>query len=232
VCPRQSPRTAVIVVLGQSNAANYADQTYTSLHGDRILNVFDGRCFIAQSPLLGASGAYGEQWTALGNELIESGMYERVVLVPAAIGGSASGSWSHGDLTQVLEDTLTGLRDLYTPTEIVWHQGEADFWAGTPEHAYRENLRNIVNRIRTAGVKAPFYVTVASRCTDKPVTWFADNPVARAQKHIADQRLGIRVGVDADAILSTSDRYDDCHLAKKGIEKLSHAWRTIFATKP
>src|SRR6187402_2032485 len=55
-CPPQTERTAVLLVLGQSNAANYAGQRYRSNFGTRIVNFFDGQCFVAASPLLGSTG--------------------------------------------------------------------------------------------------------------------------------------------------------------------------------
>src|SRR5262245_43242481 len=79
-CPPQDERTAVILTIGQSNAANYASRPYRSTHGAAVLNFFAGRCYLAASPLLGADGPWGEYWTELGNRLVESGKFGKVVL--------------------------------------------------------------------------------------------------------------------------------------------------------
>jgi hypothetical protein len=55
-CPPQTNRSVVLLVLGQSNAANYAGQRYRSKFGPRIVNFLDGQCFVARSPLLGSTG--------------------------------------------------------------------------------------------------------------------------------------------------------------------------------
>src|SRR5262245_16074980 len=58
-CPTQDTRTAVLVIAGQSNAANSGGQPTISQHGSKIVNYFDGRCYVAVSPLLGSSGFNG-----------------------------------------------------------------------------------------------------------------------------------------------------------------------------
>src|SRR4029079_8029979 len=64
-CPQQTDRTAVLLLMGQSNAGNHAGQRFRSEHGDALINFFDGRCYVAASPLLGSDGTSGEYWTQL-----------------------------------------------------------------------------------------------------------------------------------------------------------------------
>ena len=51
-CPPQDATTAVFLVLGQSNAANYQGQRYQS-PDDRVINFSEGHCYIASSPCSG-----------------------------------------------------------------------------------------------------------------------------------------------------------------------------------
>ena len=53
--------TAVLLIGGQSNAANFAGQAYRSDHGARVQNFYDGKCFAAASPLLGGDSSDGER---------------------------------------------------------------------------------------------------------------------------------------------------------------------------
>jgi hypothetical protein len=46
-CPQQTDRTAVLLLIGQSNAGNHAGQRYRSEHGDTVVNFFDGQCYVA-----------------------------------------------------------------------------------------------------------------------------------------------------------------------------------------
>ena len=63
-CPSQDHMTAVLLVIGQSNAANYQGQRHQS-GDDRVINFSAGHCYRAASPLLGADGELGETWTLL-----------------------------------------------------------------------------------------------------------------------------------------------------------------------
>ena len=57
-CPSQDDVTAVLLVIGQSNAANYQGQRQQS-QDDRVVNFSAGHCYRAASPLLGADGDLG-----------------------------------------------------------------------------------------------------------------------------------------------------------------------------
>ena len=71
-CPVQGKETAVLLLVGQSNAANYQGQLHQSAD-DRVVNFMNGRCYRAASPLLGADGQKGETWTLLSNKLVNQG---------------------------------------------------------------------------------------------------------------------------------------------------------------
>jgi len=101
-CPSQDQMTAVLLLIGQSNAANYQGQRHRS-GDDRVINFSAGHCYRADSPLLGADGELGETWTLLGTKLIQSGLYRTVILIPAAVGGSAIHRWADGgDLNKMM----------------------------------------------------------------------------------------------------------------------------------
>jgi len=59
-CPIQNKSTAVILVIGQSLSANHASQKFTTKYPESVINYFDGKCYVAASPLLGATNQYGE----------------------------------------------------------------------------------------------------------------------------------------------------------------------------
>src|SRR5262245_29787023 len=110
VCPQQDDRTAVFLLVGQSNAGNHGGQRTLSRYGPRVLNLFDKRCYVAASPLLGSSGSWGEYWTETANLLIQSRRFETIVLVPAAVSNTAVARWARdGDLRKMLSDTLDGV---------------------------------------------------------------------------------------------------------------------------
>jgi hypothetical protein len=237
-CPKQTDRTAVLLVLGQSNAANYGGQRFASKHGDKIVNFFDGQCYVAASPLLGSGGIMGEFWTELGNHLIGSGKFDFVVIAPVAYAGSAVERWARGgDLNAVLVDTLSKIKaDGYAITHVLWDQGEADYVVGTSEDAYRERLLSMIDTLRGEGITAPVYLSIASKCLDprkrgtrQPHS--ADNPVVRAQLALSSGAGNIRRGVNTDTLLDGLDRYDGCHIGGGGAEKVARAWADILLAK-
>lgn len=123
-CPQQTSRSAVLLVAGQSNAANHHGQRFSSRHGGHLLNFFGGQCFEAASPLLGSTGSTGEYWTELGNLLLETGKYDLVVLAPVAITGSPVASWAIGGsyYAELLKMADQLRKAGYTPSQLLWHR--------------------------------------------------------------------------------------------------------------
>ncbi|MBY3022373.1 sialate O-acetylesterase [Rhizobium leguminosarum] len=233
-CPPQTDRTAVLLILGQSNAANYGGQRHRSNYGARVVNAFDKRCFIAASPLLGSTNTRGEYWTLLGNNLIASGQNDNVILAPLAYSGSEVARWAAGgDFNPVLVDTVKQLQGSgYRITNVLWVQGEADLVMGTTAKAYQERFMSMVDTLRQHGVEAPVYISIASKCLEPSNGGFKehipDNAIVRAQLALSKSSHGIREGVNSDALLDGDDRYDDCHFGGTGGEKASRAWLNLL----
>jgi hypothetical protein len=235
-CPTQTERTAVLLLLGQSNAANDGGQRHRSNYGARVVNAFDKRCFIAASPLLGATDTKGEYWTLLGNHLIASGQNDNVILAPLAYSGSEVARWAAGgDLNPVLVDTMKQLQDSgYRITSVLWVQGEADLVLGTTAGDYQARFLSMVDTLRQHGVEAPVYISIASKCLEPSNGGFKehipDNAIVRAQLALSKSGHGIREGVNTDALLDGDDRYDDCHIGGSGAEKVARAWLNLLRT--
>ncbi|RFB88789.1 hypothetical protein B5K11_25390 [Rhizobium leguminosarum bv. trifolii] len=234
-CPAQTDRTAVLLLLGQSNAANDGGQRHRSNYGARVVNAFDQRCFIAASPLLGSTDTKGEYWTLLGNHLIASGQNDSVILAPLAYSGSEVARWAKGgDLNPVLIDTMKQLQASgHRVTSVLWVQGEADLVIGTTAEAYQQRFMSMVDTLRQHGVEAPVYISIASKCLEPSNGGFKehvpDNAIVRAQMALSKGGHGIREGVDSDALLDGDDRYDDCHIGGSGAEKVSLAWLDLLS---
>ncbi|MBK8638295.1 MAG: hypothetical protein IPN92_08365 [Chromatiaceae bacterium] len=233
-CPQQTDRTAVLLLIGQSNAGNHGGQRLQSAHGAKVINFFDGQCFIAASPLLGSSGSNGEYWTQLGNLLVASGAFDQVVLAPVTLSGSDISRWSRGgDLNAVMISTVVQLQhDNYHVTHTLWHQGEFNYVIGTSEESYYQKFISMVDSLRDHKIQAPVFVSVASKCLEASNggTRFhsADNPIVRAQMALPNAQKGIRSGVNTDALLGDFDRHDDCHFSASGQQKVAKAWADLL----
>jgi hypothetical protein len=224
-CPIQDEKTAVLLLVGQSNAANYQGQRHQGAD-DRVVNFAEGRCYRAASPLLGADGQRGEPWTLLGNKLVQSGLYHTVILIPAAVGGSSVRRWAAGgDLNAMLMAVISAVKARYTINAVLLDQGTTDFVERMPEGEYRSDLKSMIDSVRAQGVHAPFFIT---RSTAGPPDWTEDNPIARAQATLADSRNAVFDGPNTDRDVTPLDRYDGYHFGASGQEKFTGAWMRLL----
>jgi hypothetical protein len=226
-CPKQTERTAVLLIAGQSNAANSGAQRHSTRHPDRVLNFMGGRCYVAASPLLGSNGFAGEYWTLMADELIDSGAFDRVILAPVAVGGSNIAQWAKGgalntSMIPLVQDLVTH----YRVTGVLWHQGESDFTLKTDPARYKEQFRSFADTLRDNSIDAPVFVSTATRCLPG---WSQPNAIQAAQKELVSGSSGFKAGVDTDTLLTAQDRYDDCHMADSGEVKTAKAWAALLA---
>jgi len=228
-CPQQDEMTAVLLVMGQSNAANSQGQRHQS-PDDRVVNFTGGHCYRAASPLLGADGRLGETWTLLGTKLVQSGLYRTVIMIPVAVGGSSVRRWAAGgDLNATMVAAIQAAQTRYTITGVLWCQGETDFALRTSEGQYRSDLKSVIDTIRAQGVRAPFFIT---RCSFGGEHWSENNPIARAQASLADSRHAIFDGPNTDHDVTPFDRYDGYHFSASGQEKYTDAWIPLLRAAP
>lgn len=229
-CPPQASDTAVILAIGQSNSANYGTNRVTTAYPDRVLNYFNGKCYVAASPLLGATGEGGEFLTPMADKLVRDGRYKTVILVAAGVGATTIFRWQRdGDLNDRLLAMLAGLRRHYKLTEIIWHQGENDFDESTSSKLYRAAFLSLLDSLRQHGGDAPVYVAIATRCGPH---WVANNPVAAAQRGLVEDRI-VRLGADTDSLLTSADRQrDDCHFSDSGQAKTAAAFAEAIEKSP
>ena len=219
-CPPPTARTAIILAIGQSNIANHAAVRVATRHPKTVLSYFDGKCYVAGSPMLGASGDGGEFLTLLADRLIDDDVYRSVIIVPSGIGGMPIALWQrNGQLNDMLLRTLKGLPPGYKVTQVLWQQGESDFLLATPPADYVASFRSLVDVLAENGVDAPLYISISTKCGP----WTADNPIAVAQRSLIDGRR-VFLGVDLDGLLGAKDRFDDCHLSESGQRKTAAAY--------
>jgi hypothetical protein len=221
-CPAPGPDTAVVLAIGQSNIANQAENRITSHYSKEVVNFFEGKCYHAESPLLGATAEEGEFLTLLGDRLVDDGAYRNVVIITSAVGASEIARWRKGGaLNGVMLHALTGLLPGYRVTQVLWVQGEADYAIGTAPVVYTEAFHSLLDTLSDAGVTAPLFLAIATRCVSK---WKPDNPIALAQRALVDNRR-VFLGADTDALVGTAERRPDgCHFGGRGQVKTADAF--------
>jgi hypothetical protein len=211
-CPHQTERTGVLISFGQSNSANHAEYKFKEGELNNVVNYYNGRCFQAQSPLLGATGAGGE-WIALtASKLVKKGLYDNVVVLSSGIGGTPISRWAkNNDLNRMFIDVLIEISAAYKVTEMIWHQGESDR-KYTHFEVYQLYFKSMLKTIREAKVEAPLFVSIASICGEES-KWDYPNSVSLAQLEVT-QLEGVQLGANTDENVPISMRYDGCHFSK------------------
>lgn len=224
-------RTAVLFTFGQSNSANNVSDRYFASEAVANFNPFDGQCYRAEDPLLGATMEDGSVWGRMADGLIAQGAYDRVLIVAIGVGGSWIDRWTvGGDLHPRL---LYGLDRLaaqgITPTHMLWHQGEADKRRGTSQQAYVDAFTHMTEAIRAHGVTAPLYPAQATWCNMFDSADAADEraaaaPVRAAQAQLPDVIEGVFAGPDTDTLTGKLYRYDNCHFNGYGARAHAQLW--------
>jgi len=213
-------KTMVALVFGQSNSANFGETPYKPK--SNVYNFFDGKCYVAEDPLLGADGTKGSVWTRLGEKLVEQKMYDNVILVAAGVGGTEIKRWTvGGDLHRRILDVIRQLKkkDMKI-THILWHQGESDRSLGTKKDDYKKMFMLMLEDIRRNGVDAPIYVAVATMCGSAP----EGLEIQQAQRELVNTDLKIFPGPFTDEIREIEDRNDACHFSTRGLDKHADLW--------
>lgn len=226
-CLPISDRTAIIVVHGQSNAANYGNTRYTAREAVDNFDPASGKCFAAADPLLGTSGAGGNFATRLGDLLVQAGRYDRVILVPLAVEG-ASLSVLNNEQADKIDGAISRLQAArLQPTHFLFQQGEKDAILTTTEQAYVSLLHQIVKRFRAAGFDAPFYLSRSTKCdVAEPKNTAA---VRAGQLSAISDQLDIRPGPDTDMIGNDGRNPNDgCHMNELGTLANAALWAAFI----
>jgi hypothetical protein len=222
--PASTPRTLVAFTLGQSNSANHGSQKYRAETGS-VLNYWNGRYFIAEDPLLGASGLQGSVWTLAANKLVAAKTFDSVILLAAGISSTSAQEWtSGGRLNGMLEKRLAEAKAAgLTITHFLWHQGESDNSA-SGVGGYDAAMRPIIALTKRYFPQSKFFVAQATICLRVQP---ANAELRKVQFDLA-QMPGVYAGPNTDEI-GFADRFDDCHLNGGGLEKHAAGWAAAIA---
>jgi len=224
--------TLVLLVLGQSNAANFGSELYAA-SCVQAQSFYDGTIYPLADPLRGGNGNGGSVWSHLGQQLIETNFAAHVIVAPAAVGGTSIEQWiPGGDLNHLLVETMASLQAKNLKvTHVLWHQGESNHTllnaTLTPtqnaQH-YQQNFLKLVQQIRSLGVDAPIFPAMTSRCGQAP----SDTALINAQRNLANNALGIFNGPNTD-IMGNEYRSDNCHFNAEGLKIHALLWAEAMA---
>jgi hypothetical protein len=223
-CGVASQGAMVLLTLGQSNSANSSDGCSNDAPNVYNFNLFDGRCYEARDPLLGAGGDGGSLWLPLANLLIERGVSGKVVIAPIGLGGSRAADWAPGGpLNARVAAVLAALARADVAIDaVLWQQGESDHT--TDPAAYTASFLSLVDDIRARNVLAPIYVAQSTQCDG-----VVSGAIRAAQAQLVAQRPDLRAGPDTD-ILSSVEMRNGCHFTRRGAMAGAELWFAVLQT--
>lgn len=216
-------RTAVIVFIGQSLSVNSVPVAYIPVNSNiDQLNIWDGKLYKAKDPLLGINGGSdpGHQGTWLlrmADKLISDGVYDRVIIVPMAVGNTRVGQWSDPNLEPYLFRRINTvglrMRDAGLPcTAIMWGQGESDTSANTSQASYAASLQKVIAEFNRAIPGCPVLVAQES--------YYYGNTnagILAAQASVVNNTT-VFAGENVE-LIPPSGRYDNTHLNEAGADQ-------------
>lgn len=223
----QKKTLVLLVGTAQSNWGNAAPTLYTPKHLDRIdqFNIYDGQNYEARGPLLGqllekAGSPYGPGNVAvrLADNLIEKSNFDRVILVPFAVGQTTIADWTTGNLStrgpvamrRLASKGITPATPGLTFARIVGI-GESDAVFKTSEDAFAKGLATDESIMRSAGFVGRTFV-----CKETYLNGALYEPIRRAQAAAANNRNIFTCG-DLDSLGAAYRNFDDIHWNDAGV---------------
>jgi hypothetical protein len=209
-CPAEDD-AYVIIGFGQSNSANHAGHRFET--NKDIVNFYNGKCYVANDPFLGATGKSGSVWIPLSEQLNVKD--KTIVLSTFGVGGTKVSDWLDDNyLMPFYKENIDALGKFYKkPSAVVWIQGESD--VSTPNEVFSKQLKDWFEILRTDFSDSNIYVTGTSYCDNQ-----SNDSVLVAQRKQADNIGAVYVD-STDKLLQQRYRYDDCHFSEKGVKALA-----------
>ena len=217
----------VLLVLGQSNAANRGTASGAD-RGAPVNIVSDrGTCHRTSDPLPGATGRNASVWSRLPAALAAAGIHRPVVFGLLAVEATSIHEWTSRD--SPLPGLLDGLsRQMIAvglpPALVLWQQGEADAIVGTPPSEYVRGLQELAVHLHAAGVKAPLLLAQSTVCRSAPVP-----ALSAAVKGLVAADPRFELGPDIDGEVGPAQRIDGCHLNGAGLDAAAALWARAVA---
>lgn len=218
--------TAVFIVAGQSQAANY-QPTATPTNASKIdqISIDDGGCYAAIDPLLGCNNGAntGNLFLRVADKLITNGDWDRVILVPCAVGGTSITRWTAGgDLhSRLLAARARSVARGLPVTAVLWQQGEADGAAGMSQANWQTHFGNMLTAFRATGETCPWLVaksTLQSNATS--------SAIRAAQAAVVSGT--VFAGPDTDTLTGGTNRADGTHFTSTGANAAADLWVTAI----
>lgn len=217
----KSKRNLVVLILGQSNAANYCEELNRSYKN--IFMYYENGMLRAKDPILGASGKKGSIWIPVFEDLLERRKLDSILIVNIAQGSSSVLDWqANGIYDDLLRETFVKLQKKnLEPDLILWQQGEQDNLNGMSKANYKSAFLKIHNGIKRFAGETSILISITS-FHPKSITP-VNSKIREAQYELIEENKSFYSGPDTDIHVENC-RYDGIHFSAMGMKLVSKDW--------
>lgn len=216
-----------IMIIGQSNACNHGQNKYYAKNFSQ-LNFFYGKYYIANDPLLGASGNNGSIWINVGEKL--SSQHEnKIIWVPVVKGSAGIEEFTKGgNCFNQLNKTLFELNKKSIEINLtIIIQGEEDNYKNTDSLVYYQHMKELITNLRNHQMKCPIYVAQTTYHPLSKNRYCISPAIREAQKKITELN-NVFLGIDYDKFNMNYHRYDGIHLSEIAQKEIAEEWVNLF----
>ena len=220
-CPKNSD---VIIILGQSNAANNVLSNITKSNKD--VNFFDSKCYKVTEPILGATANKQSITSSLSSKIKND---KPIIFINNSVSGSSILDWSTNEIgfSKYVNKNLQYILKENNLKYIIWMQGESD--SSNYKINYIEHFEIMKNKILKninpeKIMNYKFIVTPTSICGFNQKS---NSNLIEQQKKLNAKFSNVIVVKTLDT-LDNNYRYDGCHLNNFGVEEITNEFSKII----
>ena len=216
-CPEKSP---VILIIGQSNAANSVRSTIYENKNNLNYNPKDDFCYELSEPVLGATGRSDSITSSIGEKIVSN---KTIIFLNRSVGGSSIEEWIkfysldlNKNLNKILEKNYLKI--------IIWMQGESETIDSSKN--YFKNFEilesQIFDNLNIKFEDVNFIITKSTYCGSNNETYIAIKDEMDFQRKLIGEKYKNVKLLEITDNLDNRYRYDNCHFNRQGVDKISN----------
>lgn len=210
-----------ILALGQSNAGN-TGIGYQRKVNSNVTNYWNGKWYVATSPLLGAEGDGSNLWPYLADQILEDHpRIPNITIVNYSIGATSIAFWNQKSTQSKLKQLQKELQqNNITPDYILWAQGEEDNKLNTDKHAFTKNYQAWLQQLHNLWPNSDIFSAISTRCQANQPSQIIKNII----EDVSNRYSFTFVGPNTD-LLGPAYRFDGCHFNEEGTKLAAELWK-------
>ncbi len=223
----------VLLVLGQSNAANHGEIGALAGPLDMVTHNASGAasCHRVFDPLPGGTAVGHSLWSRLPSALTKAGVSRPIVIGLLGVDATSVEDWTEGSspLPARLQTLARQMKAAgFAPDLVLWQHGESNARLGTTAQDYAQRVQRLSALLKEAGVEAPMVLARSTVCRSAPSAAIrtAVQTLVASNAPTGPQFL---MGPDTDAISAPHQRRDGCHFSSAGLDAGAAQWAQVLA---